>query len=549
MLTTRIIQSTPSAYNPPLLIKSILAQSMHYEPDNEIIYRDIFRMNYRTLNKRVAQLAHALSDLGIQPGDVVGVIDFDSHRYLELYFAVPMIGAVLHTINYRLSPEQIIYTMNHAEDKLVFCHEAFIPLLQSIKEKLETAKTFVLETDHSSSVSSPFSYEYETMIGDKRGKYDFPHFDENSMATLFYTTGTTGKPKGVYFSHRQLVLHTMAVGIALASVDSPFHVLSSDVYMPITPMFHVHAWGMPYLATMLGMKQVYPGRYEPDLLLKLISSEQVTFSHCVPSILNMLITNPKINDLDLTHFKVIIGGSALPGGLAKATLEKGIEIISGYGMSETCPVLTLTYLPQHLKEKLSTDEEIAERIKTGRPIPFVETKLLDDDGKSLPFDGKSVGELVVRAPWLTQGYFKEEDRSEELWKKGFLHTGDMAYIEHNGTVVICDRKKDIIKSGGEWISSLDVESLISSFPPVKECAVVGVKDEKWEERPVALIVLNDGKTAKEEDLKNHLNQYVHSGHLSKWAMPDQFIFCSEIPKTSVGKIDKKLIRSQLAGKK
>lgn len=547
MQTTRIIQSTPSAYNPPLLIKSILEQSTKYEPDNEILYRDIFRMSYRTLNRRIAQLAHALTDAGIQAGDVVGVIDYDSHRYLELYFAVPMIGAVLHTINYRLPPEQIIYTMNHAEDKAVFCHEDFIPLLNGIKNKLDTAEIFVLLSDkRDTSIPIPFLSEYESMIKGEPVEYDFPDFDENSLATLFYTTGTTGKPKGVYFSHRQLVLHTISVMTTLSAIDSPVRVHSSDVYMPMTPMFHVHAWGIPYGSTFLGMKQIYPGKYEPEMLMKLILTEKVTFSHCVPTILNMLVSNPKTKDLDIPHFRVIIGGSALPAGLAKATLGLGIDIITGYGLSETCPVLTVTYLPHHLKQKMNIDEEVAERIKTGRAIPFVELRLIDDNGRLLPFDGKTVGELIVRAPWLTQGYFKEEERSKDLWEGGYLHTGDMAYIEPNGTVVICDRKKDIIKSGGEWISSIDMESLLSAHQAVKECAVIGLKDEKWGERPVALIVLNEGKIIHEEDIKNHLQQFIQSGHLSKWAVPDEFIFCKEIPKTSVGKIDKKLIRMQLA---
>jgi fatty-acyl-CoA synthase len=550
MNSTCIIPRVTNSYETPLLIKSILKQSLYYEPDNEIRYRDIFRMNYRTLNRRIAQLAHALTDAGIQAGDVVGVIDYDSHRYLELYFAVPMIGAVLHTINYRLPPEQIIYTVNHAEDKAVFCHEDFIPLLNGIKNKLETAEIFVLLSDKKdTSVPIPFLSEYESMIKGEPVEYDFPDFDENSLATLFYTTGTTGKPKGVYFSHRQLVLHTISVMTALSAIDSPVRIHSSDVYMPMTPMFHVHAWGIPYVSTFLGMKQIYPGKYEPEMLMKLILTEKVTFSHCVPTILNMLVSNPKTKDLDISHFRVIIGGSALPAGLAKATLGLGIDIITGYGLSETCPVLTVTYLPHHLKQKMNVDDEVAERIKTGRAIPFVELRLIDDEGRLLPFDGKTVGELIVRAPWLTQGYFKEEERSKDLWEGGYLHTGDMAYIEPNGTVVICDRKKDIIKSGGEWISSIDMESLLSAHQAVKECAVIGLKDEKWGERPIALIVLNEGKIIHEEDIKNHLQQFIQSGHLSKWAVPDEFIFCKEIPKTSVGKIDKKLIRMQLAGGK
>lgn len=546
---TRIIPSTPSAHNAPLLIKSILEQSLNYEPDREILYRDSFRMDYRMLNKRVARLANALTNMGVKAGDIVGVLDFDSHRYLELYFAIPMIGAVMHTINYRLSPEQILYTINHAEDKVIFCHSTFIPLMQAILPKLETVEKYILLTDNQTDPAFPFSEEYESLIGGQPTEYNFSDFDENSMATLFYTTGTTGRPKGVYFSHRQLVLHTLAVTTALSAIDSPVRINSSDTYMPLTPMFHVHAWGMPYIATLLGMKQVYPGPYEQAMLLQLILKEKVSFSHCVPTILNMLVQHPQVKELDLTHFRVIIGGSALPSGLAKAALDLGIDIIAGYGMSETCPVLTIPYLPHSRKEKLNQEEEINERIKTGRPVPMVELKLVDDDGHFLPFDGNAIGEIVVRAPWLTQGYFKEEDRSKELWKNGYMHTGDMAYVEPNGTVVICDRKKDVIKSGGEWISSLELESLISAHPAVQETAVVGIQDDKWGERPLAFVVLAKDQSINEETLLKYLQQYIQTGHLSKWSLPDQFIFTEAIPKTSVGKIDKKLIREKLRKEK
>lgn len=548
MSESRIISATPSAYAPPLLIKSILEQSLHYEPEQEILYRDKIRMSYRTFNERIARLAHALNNMGVKKGDMIGVIDFDSHRYLELYFAVPMIGAVLHTINYRLPPEQVCYTINHAADKIIFCHETFLPLLQGLGAKLKTTEKYIWLSDDQAALQPPFDAEYETMLKQQDGEYRFPDLDENSMATLFYTTGTTGKPKGVYFSHRQLVLHTMAVSTALSAIDSPVRVLSSDVYMPLTPMFHVHAWGMPYLATMLGMKQVYPGRYEPDMLLHLILKESVTFSHCVPTILNLIVGNPEVKKLDLSHFRVIIGGSALPSGLAKATLDLNIDIIAGYGLSETCPVLAITYLPEYQRKKMTQDEEVNERIKTGRPIPFVDIKLMDNEGNFLPFDGKTIGEIVVRAPWLTQGYFKEEERSKDLWKYGYMHTGDMAFAEPNGTIVICDRKKDIIKSGGEWISSLDMENLLSTHPSVQEAAVVGIPDKKWGERPIALIVPSEGKKTNKNELSDYLQQYIQSGHLSKWALPDQFIFTDAIPKTSVGKIDKKFIRMQLQEK-
>ncbi len=548
MSATRIIPTTASAYSPPLLIKSILEQSLHYEPDNEIIYRDRFRMTYREFNKRVARLAHALKAIGVEAGDMVGVLEFDSHRYLELYFAVPMIGAVLHTINYRLPPDQIIYTMNHAEDKVIFCNDALLPALNGLYSKLKTIEKCILLKDSDKETKTDFAIEaeYEELLLKQPDECNFPDFDENSMATLFYTTGTTGKPKGVYFSHRQLVLHTLGVTAAVSAIDSPVRIHSDDVYMPLTPMFHVHAWGIPYVATMLGMKQVYPGPYEPEMLIKLILTEKVSISHCVPAILNLLASNPKAKELDLSHFRVIIGGSALPRGLAKATLDLGIDVIAGYGMSETCPVLTLPYLPKSKLKTLNKEEEIGERIKTGRAITFVDIRLMDEEGHFLPFDGKTIGELVVRAPWLTQGYFKEEERSEALWKYGYMHTGDMAWIEPNGTVVICDRKKDVIKSGGEWISSLELESLISAHPEVKEAAVIATPDKKWGERPLALVVLKVGsKTLDETTIKQHLQQFVQNGHINKWAIPDQYQFVSEIPKTSVGKIDKKRIRAQI----
>ena len=547
MVQTRLIEPSRSAYDPPLLIKSILDQSLHFEPEREIIYRDQFRMDYRTFHKRVAKLAHALHSMGVKAGDMIGVLEFDSHRYLELYFAVPMIGAVLHTINYRLSPEQISYTMNHAEDKVVFCHETLLPILNSIRHSLQTVEKYILLKDGKETPELDFAIEgeYEALIAKQADAYDFPDFDENSMATLFYTTGTTGQPKGVCFSHRQLVLHTIGVTASLSAIDSPVRIHSTDVYMPLTPMFHVHAWGMPYAATLLGMKQVYPGAYEPEMLMKLILGHRVTFSHCVPTILGMLLNNPKVKDLDLSYFRVIIGGSALPKGLARGAMELGIDILSGYGMSETCPVLTIPYIPKSKMDTLSKEEEAEERIKTGRPILFVDLKLMDEEGNFLPFDGKTIGEIVVRAPWLTQTYYKEEERSEELWKYGYMHTGDMAWVEPGGTVVICDRKKDVIKSGGEWISSIALESLISSFPAVKETAIIGVPDDKWGERPLAFVVLAEGKTADEKIIRDHLEIFVQSGHLSKWAVPDEIRFVNEIPKTSVGKIDKKLIRTQI----
>ncbi len=545
MLKTKILQPTEEAYTYPLLIKRILADSLKYEPYNEIVYRDLTRYNYFELNKRVRKLANVLKNLGIGAGDVVAVLDYDSPRYLELYFAIPMIGAILHTVNYRLSPEQVLYTMNHAEDKIVFTNTDFLPLLKGIKDKLTVSAPCVLMTDSGELPDEEMniSGEYEELLRGASDVYDFPDFDENSVATMFYTTGTTGNPKAVYFSHRQLVLHTFGVGMGLAAYDSACRFRSNDVYMPLTPMFHVHAWGVPYLATMLGVKQVYPGRYEPEMLLRLLLTEKVTVSHCVPTILHMLVSSPVAKAVDLSRWKVVIGGAALPAGLAKAALELGIDVITGYGMSETCPVLTLSYLNEK-DRKLDIDGQVELRTKTGVPIPLMELKVVDENMKPLPKDGESVGEIVARAPWLTMGYYKEEERSKELWRGGYLHTGDVAYVDQRNYFKITDRIKDVIKTGGEWISSLELENLISQHPAVSEVAVVGVPDEKWSERPYAQVVTKENEEVTAEDLQQFLQQFVENGTINKWAIPSRIDFVEAIPKTSVGKIDKKRIRAE-----
>ncbi len=545
MLKTKILPSTEEAYAYPLLIKRILADSLKYEPNNEIVYRDLTRYNYFELNKRVRKLANALKNLGVKAGDVVAVLEYDSPRYLELFFAVPMIGAVLHTVNYRLSPDQVLYTMNHAEDKIVFTNTDFIPLLKGIKEKLTVSIPCVLITDKEELPEDELtiSGEYEELLRSASDVYAFPDFDENSVATMFYTTGTTGNPKAVYFTHRQLVLHTMAGGMLFGSYDSACRFRSDDVYMPITPMFHVHAWGVPYLATMLGVKQVYPGRYEPEMLLRLLLSEKVTFSHCVPTILHMLVSSPVAKAVDLSRWKVVIGGAALPAGLAKAASELNIDVITGYGMSETCPILSVTYLNKEGR-KLDMDKQVELRTKTGVPIPLVDMKVVDENMDPLPQDGESVGEIVVRTPWLTQSYYKEEEKSKDLWKGGYLHTGDVAYVDSKNFFKITDRIKDVIKTGGEWISSLELENLISRHKDVSEVAVVGVPDEKWSERPYAIVVPKPNAETTDEDIRQFLQKFVNDGTINKWAIPSRIDFVSAIPKTSVGKIDKKRIRAE-----
>jgi fatty-acyl-CoA synthase len=553
MTNTKLIPRTPSAYDSPLLIKSLLAQSLRYNPQREIVYRDLFRMDYFTLNKRIRKLANMLSKLGIKSGDTVAVMDWDSHRYLECFFGIPMAGAVLHTINVRLSPAQILYTINHAEDNLILVHEDFLPILEAIHTQITSNCTFIVMSDkvyttpsgELTSTSFQTFGEYEALLSEADDEFDFPDFDENTWATLFYTTGTTGNPKGVYFSHRQLFLHTMGLMAFFCGYEAlPFS--HRDVYMPITPLFHVHAWGFPLVATMLNNKQVYPGRYEPEMLLKLLIKEKVTLSHCVPTILGMLVNSPVAQQVDLSRWKVIIGGSALTRGLAKAALDLGINVSQGYGMSETAPIMSVVHMND---EQLNWDQEkqLDLRTQAGRMAPFVDMRLIDEEGTELPNDGKAVGEIVARGPWMTQGYFKDPENSEKLWQDGWLHTGDVGSIGPDYYVSISDRVKDVIKTGGEWVSSLDIENIFSQIEGIAEVAVVGLPDERWGERPYALVVTKPEFAGKltQESIQQQLAGQVESGEIKSWYVPDRIVFVPEIPKTSVGKLDKKKIRSEM----
>jgi fatty-acyl-CoA synthase len=540
--------STPSPYAYPLLIKQLLHTTFVQAPDQEIVYRDQLRMTYTTLRERIARLANGLHDLGVRYGKTVAVMDWDSHRYLESYFAVPMMGAVLQTVNVRLSQAEIAYTINHAGAEVLFVHPDFLPVVEAIKDQLETVRVFVWIDEPGSDACEhtiPFATEYEAMLAASATHYDFPDFDENTRATTFYTTGTTGLPKGVYFSHRQLVLHTITLMAALASPVAGQRFHRGDVYMPLTPMFHVHAWGMPYIATLLGVKQVYPGRYVPERLVQLVRDEGVTFSHCVSTILHMLLSCDEAKHVDLGKWKVVIGGGALPHGLARAALDRGIDVFVGYGMSETCPVLSLAQLPLHT-EPLGLDEEVRLRCKTGFPVPLVDLRIVNEHMEDVPRDGNAYGEIVVRAPWLTQGYLNNPEASAQLWAGGYLHTQDIANIDNTGNVQITDRIKDVIKSGGEWISSLEIESLISLHPGVAEVAVIGIKDEKWGERPVALVVLRQDAQVSEDDVKQHVLAFSKTGQISKYAVPQIVRFVDALQKTSVGKTNKKWLREQFA---
>jgi acyl-CoA synthetase (AMP-forming)/AMP-acid ligase II len=543
----RLISVARSAYQYPLLIKQLLHAPMVQTPDQQIVYRDLRRLTYTDLRNRIGRLANCLKMLGVRPGDTVGVMDWDSNRFLEAFFAVPMMGAILQTVNVRLSPEQVTYTINHAGASVLLVNDEFVGLLQNIKSQLDKVRTFVVLTDRPEPAKGDieFTGEYEELLAAAAPEYDFPDFDENTQATTFYTTGTTGLPKGVYFSHRQLVLHTLAqlAAFGIAPEQGRFH--RSDVYMPITPMFHVHAWGFPWAATAAGVKQVYPGRYTPDVLLKLIKTEGVTFTHGVPTILQMLLSAAEQANVDLSGLTMVIGGSALSKALALKALERGIDVYAGYGMSETGPILTVAHLKSHHLTG-SPDGEVELRTRAGLAIPLVDLRIVDPEMKEMDRDGKATGEIVARAPWLTQGYFDNPEASEQLWAGGYLHTNDIGNIGPDGYVQITDRIKDVIKTGGEWVSSLELEDIISQHGGVSDVAVIAIKDEKWGERPLALVVpnLKASTPATEDDIKAHVRVYADKGVISKYGIPHKILFVEQLPKTSVGKIDKKVLRQK-----
>ena len=529
----------------PLLIKSLLRTPLQIAPDAEIVSDGLMRYSYRDFEGRVKRFAAGLAAHGIGPGQVVAVMDWDTHRYFEAFFAVPMMGAVLHTVNIRLAPAQIAYTIDHAEDDVILVHADFLPLLSEVM-KLVTRKVrlVLLRDDASAQPESDLAFitSYDEMMEQAPDGFGFQDFDENTRATTFYTTGTTGEPKAVAYSHRQLVLHTMGVLAGFGPVETSNRLHRGDVYMPITPMFHVHAWGFPYAATLLGIKQIYPGRYIAANLLRLIAEEGATFTHCVPTILQMLLAAPEVEDTDLSRLKMVIGGSALPRGLAAAAMQRGIDIYAGYGLSETCPVLSFAALTP------GEEEDVAARVRTGRPLPLVDLRIVDEEMAEQPRDGASTGEVVVRAPWLNAAYLKDEGASEALWRGGMMHTGDVGHIDAAGNLQITDRMKDVIKSGGEWVSSLALESIASGVSGVGEVAAIGIPDPQWGERPLLLIVGAEGfdRSAVEEALGSVFDAEVAAGKLSKWAVPKDIRFVAEIAKTSVGKIDKKALRAGLA---
>ena len=535
----------------PLLIKDILAKPLLVVPHAEIVSAGHGRFSYREFATRINRLAHALTSIGIGSGDTVAVLDWDTHRYLECFFAVPMLGAILHTVNIRLSPAQILYTINHAKDDVIIVHVDFWDMLVGIAPQIERDVRFILVQDGASAASLETGPDvdgqnivgvYEEMLAAAAPHFDFATFSEQTVATTFYTTGTTGDPKGVSYTHRQLVLHTLSILAMFGPMAASNRFDQNDVYMPITPMFHVHAWGFPYAATLLGVKQVYPGRYDPAHLLQLIDQERASFSHCVPTILHMLLQADPAQSIDLSHWKVVIGGSSLPHGLAASALARGINVFAAYGLSETCPLLTVAQIdPDHA-------DDLTARCRAGWPAPMVDLRIVDDNMVDVPRDGATTGEIVARAPWLTEGYVGNEQASAELWRGDYLHTGDVGRFDDVGRLLITDRIKDVIKSGGEWISSLTLESLVSSCDDVAEVAAIAVPDVKWGERPLLLVVPVNAAASDRLDaaIRQLLEAEIAAGRLSKWAMPERIEIVTEIPKTSVGKLDKKAMRQRYA---
>ncbi|WP_153730596.1 long-chain fatty acid--CoA ligase [Sporosarcina obsidiansis] len=529
----------------PLILSSFITRAERFFPNKMIISRTgedrIQRFTYREWAKRTRKLSNALTHLGMDKGTKVGTFAWNHHRHLEAYFAVPCTGAILHMINIRLSPEHIVYIINHAEDEILLVDEEFFPHLEKMAPMLKTVKHFVVMGD--SKVVPKTSLEnvhsYEALLDSASDEYDYPEdLDENTPAGLCYTSATTGNPKGVVYTHRGLVLHSFALGLADA-----MGLCERDIAMSVVPMFHVNAWGIPFASVFFGTTQVLPGPgFNPAVLLDLIESEKVTITAGVPTIWLAVLKELQQNPRDLSSLRVIVcGGSASPKGLIRAFEEKyNIPFVVGYGMTETSPLVSLSVLTSSM-EDLTMDEKIEVRAMQGLVMPGLEIRVVNEEGE-VPWDGKTMGELTVKGPWIASEYYKD-DRTEEAFKDGWLYTGDIAVMTEDGYLKLTDRTKDLIKSGGEWISSVDLENALMTHDSVYEAAVIAVPHEKWMERPLACVVLHDG-IAEDDSKKQELKEYL-KGQFASWWVPDEILFVKEIPKTSVGKFLKAALRDQL----
>jgi fatty-acyl-CoA synthase len=491
----------------------------------------VTRASYREVAERVDRLCGALEQLGVRQGDRVATFMWNSQEHLELYMT-PCMGLVLHMLNIRLFPEQLTYIANHAQDKVIFVDDSLVPLLEKVAPTFETVEHYVI-VGNGDAGSLPNALRYEDLLAEQGEGYEYPELDERTAAGLCYTSGTTGNPKGVLYSHRSNMLHCLGTGLA----DST-GVTASDRVLPVVPMFHVNAWGLPYACAMVGADLVMPGRFlQGEPLAKLIESERVTIAGAVPTIWMDLLRYADGHNPDLSSLRMVVcGGAAVPESLMRAFEERhGVKIMQGWGMTETSPLAAVARPP----EKAEGEEHWRYRSATGRILPLVDVRIMGDEGE-VPWDGESTGEIEVRGPWIASDYY-EDPSGADKFHDGWLRTGDIASIDSKGFLRITDRAKDLIKSGGEWISSVELENALMSHPDVMEAAVIAKPDERWTERPLACIVCREGTRPTAEELRAHLEPLV-----AKWWLPDEFAFVEAVPKTSVGKFDKKVLRAQLA---
>jgi 3-(methylthio)propionyl---CoA ligase len=527
--------------NTPLLISSLIRHADRYHGETEIVSRlvegGIHRYNYAQAHRRARQLANALGSLGVRGADRVGTLAWNGFRHFETYYAVSGMGAVCHTINPRLFPEQIAYIINHADDQYVFTDLTFVPLVEKLAEHCRQVKGWVVLTDKTRMPRTKLANVlcYEDLINSHSDRYDWPSFDENTASSLCYTSGTTGNPKGVLYSHRSTLLHAYA-----ACLPDALNLSARDVVMPVVPMFHVNAWGLPYSCALAGAKLVFPGAgMDGASLYELFENERVTVSAGVPTIWLGLLNHVKQNKLKFTTFsRTVIGGSACPPSMIRAFQEEfDVDVLHAWGMTEMSPLGTVCTLKGKQLD-LSAEERYAVQNKQGRPIFGVEMKIVDDRGEELPRDGTAFGDLLVRGPWICTQYFRDE--GGDPLRDGWFPTGDVATLDADGFMQITDRSKDVIKSGGEWISSIDLENIAVAHPAIAEAAVIGVKHPKWDERPIVVAVKKPGQDVSKDELLK-----FYEGKIAKWWMPDDVVFVSELPHTATGKLSKLTLRQRM----
>ena len=525
----------------PLLVSDLIQFADRHHADAEIVSKtvegNLHRYTYRDAHLRARKVAQALGRLGIQPGDRVGTLAWNGYRHYELYYGISGIGAVINTINPRLFPEQIAYIANHAEDQALFFDLTFLPLVEKLAPQLSTVKHFVLMSDRAhmpATTAIPKLLCYEELVAAEDGKFQWPTFDERTACGLCYTSGTTGNPKGVLYSHRSTMLH--AYGAALPDA---LNVGARDCILPVVPMFHVNAWSLPYACTMVGAKLVLPGPHlDGKSVYELMESEKVTCSAGVPTVWLMLLAHLKQNNVKFSTLKrTVIGGSACPPAMIRAFEDEyGVEVLHAWGMTEMSPLGTVCTLKRkHLEQ--DREAQFAVKNKQGRAIFGVEMKIVGEDGQDLPWDGKAFGDLVVKGPWITSGYLKGEGGNPLV--NGWFPTGDVATIDPDGYMQITDRSKDVIKSGGEWISSIDLENIAVAHPAIAEAAVIGIRHPKWDERPVVVAVKKAGQEVTREELLKH-----YEGKVAKWWMPNDVVFVKELPHTATGKLSKLRLRGE-----